>query len=80
VLVRLWNEEREKDKTFATGIQTATFDFDADKKVREAYQNKDKFNPFSTDETKKAYEDRCDTSYLSSVDISCCVEGRRLLF
>ena len=32
VLVRLWNEEREKDKTFATGIQTATFDFDADKK------------------------------------------------
>jgi len=32
VLVRLWKEEREKDSTFATGVQTATFDFDADKK------------------------------------------------
>jgi hypothetical protein len=30
--VRLWKEEREKDSTFATGVQTATFDFDADKK------------------------------------------------
>ncbi len=56
VLVRIWNEEREKDTMFATGVQA--FDFDADKKIREAYQGKNKFNPFSTEETKKAFEDR----------------------
>jgi hypothetical protein len=57
VLVELWKEERENDDTFATGVQTATFDFDADKKIRIAYRDTD-FDPFSVAKTDKAFEDR----------------------
>jgi hypothetical protein len=57
VLVKLWKEGRKKDSSFATGVQTATFDFDADQKICIAYPDTD-YDPFSTAEGNKAYEDR----------------------
>ncbi len=55
--MKLWKEEREKDSTFATGVQTATFDFDADQKIHIAYRDMD-FDPFSTAKGNKAFENR----------------------
>jgi hypothetical protein len=56
VLKKQWEEERKKDPKFATGILTSTFDYDADRKIREAYP-KD-FDPFSTSDGTKAFLDR----------------------
>jgi hypothetical protein len=57
VLTAQWALEMEKDEKFASGIGTSTFDDDADKKLRDLF-SAGKFNPFSTDTTTEAYEDR----------------------
>jgi hypothetical protein len=57
VLVAQRALQRESDPTFATDIGTATFDIDADLKLREHYRS-GTFNPFSKEITKTAYHDR----------------------
>jgi len=57
VLTAQWALEMEKDEKFASNIGTSTFDDDADKKLRDLF-SAGKFNPFSTDTTTEAYEDR----------------------
>jgi len=48
---------QEQDPTFASGIGTATFDMNADFKIREHFCS-GMFNPFSTDLSEEAYKDR----------------------
>jgi hypothetical protein len=57
ILKKQWDEEMKKDPTFATGVGTSTFDYEADRKIRDAYLNKS-FDPFAADESTKAYDDR----------------------
>jgi len=51
-----WTKMQEQDPTFATGTGTATFDINADYKIREHFRS-GKFNPFSTALTEEAYKD-----------------------
>jgi hypothetical protein len=57
VLSAQWAIKMEKDPNFASGIGTSTFDGDADLKLRELFRQ-GTFNPFSTETTTEAYEDR----------------------
>jgi hypothetical protein len=57
VLRKIWLQEMEKDETFASGIGTSTFDYEADKKIRDAYKDTD-FDPLSNSDSPKAYDDR----------------------
>jgi hypothetical protein len=56
VLMAQWTKMQEQDPTFASGIGTATFDMNADFKIRDHFHS-GKFNPFSTDFTEEAYKD-----------------------
>jgi len=57
VLMAQWTKMQEEDPTFASGTGTATFDMNADYKIREHFRS-GKFNPFSTALTEEAYKDR----------------------
>jgi len=56
-LTAQWALQREADPTFASGVGTATFDMNADFKIREHFRA-GKFNPFSKELTEDAYNDR----------------------
>jgi hypothetical protein len=58
VLKSQWEQQKAKDPTFATGVNTSTFDYEADYKIREAYRD-NKFDPFSMSDEGCAYDDRC---------------------
>lgn len=59
VLKKQWEQLMEMDETFASGIGTSSFDYEADKKIRDAYlDEKNSFNPFSTSDGMSAYDDR----------------------
>jgi len=57
VLTAQWALQCEADPTFASGVGTSTFDMNADFKIREHFRL-GKFNPFSTELTEDAYNDR----------------------
>jgi hypothetical protein len=57
VLKSQWDAQMKQDETFASGVGTATFDWDGDLKIRECYRE-GKFNPFSLEISKQAYNDR----------------------
>jgi hypothetical protein len=57
VLKAQWELEKAKDPTYATGVRTSTFDFEADYKIREAYRSK-RFDPLSESNKTSAYDDR----------------------
>jgi hypothetical protein len=57
VLTSQWDKERSLDPSFASGVNTSTFDMDADYKIREFFRE-GKFNPLSQDITEVAFDDR----------------------
>ncbi len=57
VLRKQWEETMKQDPTYATGVGTSTFDYEADRKIRDAYKG-GKWDPFSTSDGNSAYDHR----------------------
>jgi hypothetical protein len=57
VLRRHWEETLKVDPTHATGIGTSTFDYEADRKIREKYKE-GKWDPFSNSNGSSACDHR----------------------
>ena len=59
VIKRLWENEMAKDPKYGTGVNTSTFDYNGDEKLRDSYLDPNHpFNPWDTSDSSDAVKSR----------------------